>query len=104
MTEVKCNKFRVILSSANLDSLKMSFVIFKKLVKLPNFKSVSLPVKIKRFSFIRSPHVNSKSKEHFKLVTHRRIFFFEVSFNVLFFVLKSLPNDVCCCVKFLRSS
>lgn len=104
MNASKCNKFCVVLSSANLDSLKMSFVIFKKLVKLPNFKSVSLPVRAKRFSFLRSPHVNSKSKEHFKLVTHRRIFFFEIPFNLLFYVLKSLPNDVCCCVKFLRSN
>lgn len=97
-------KFRIILSSPNLDSLQTSLVIFKKLVKSPNFSVIALPLKTKKFVFLRSPHVNNKSKEHFKLATHRRLFLFEVSFNVLFFVLKSLPNDVCCCVKFLRSN
>ncbi|MCB9965785.1 MAG: 30S ribosomal protein S10 [Rhodospirillales bacterium] len=32
-----------------------------------------LPTRIERFTVHRSPHVNSKSKEHFEMRTHKRL-------------------------------
>lgn len=34
---------------------------------------IPLPVKIKKFTVLRSPHVNKKSREQFEMRTHRRL-------------------------------
>jgi ribosomal protein S10 len=56
------------------------------------FKTVSLPRKTKRFTFIRSPHINSSSKEHFHLINHRRLFFLTVDRITLDSVLSKIPD------------
>lgn len=40
------------------------------------------PKHIKRWCVLRSPHVNKKSREHFWMVTHRRIFKWDASPHV----------------------
>jgi small subunit ribosomal protein S10 len=34
---------------------------------------VPLPVRIERYTVLRSPHVNKKSREQFEMRTHRRL-------------------------------
>jgi small subunit ribosomal protein S10 len=34
---------------------------------------IPLPTRIRRFTVNRSPHVDSKSKEHFEMRTHKRL-------------------------------
>jgi ribosomal protein S10 len=58
-----------------------------------------LPKKKKRFTLIRSPHVNKKSKEHFQIVKYRRlynIYFFEKQLQEF---LRKIPNSSEVCVK-----
>jgi small subunit ribosomal protein S10 len=38
---------------------------------------VPLPNRIKRFTVIRSPHVNKNSQEHFEMRTHKRLIYIE---------------------------
>jgi len=44
-------------------------------------KIVVLPRKRKKFVFIRSPHVNKKSKEHFQILDYRRVYYSFFSLN-----------------------
>ena len=55
---------------------------------------VMLPKKIKRFTLIRSPHVNKKSKEHFQIVKHRRLYIVCFTKDQLHMFLEKVPNDV----------
>ncbi len=34
---------------------------------------IPLPTRIRRFTVYRSPHIDSKSKEHFEMRTHKRL-------------------------------
>lgn len=38
---------------------------------------VPLPNRIKRFTVLRSPHVNKSAQEHFEMRTHKRLIFIE---------------------------
>ena len=41
-----------------------------------------LPTKIKKFTVLRSPHVNKQSREQFEIRTHRRLFYFNNIKNI----------------------
>jgi ribosomal protein S10 len=85
-------KYKIAVSSHNLDSLKKIDHCLKK-VNCEN-KKIFLPKKKKIFTLLRSPHVNSKSKEHFKLETYRRLFYLKISLSSLKYFLENLPNDL----------
>lgn len=53
---------------------------------------VFLPKKSKNFTVIRSPHVNSLSRERFTFQVHRRVFVFKTSYD--FSVLDSRENFI----------
>ena len=84
--------YKIAISSHNLNSIKK--VEFCLNAVNGNNKKVSLPKKKKFFTLLRSPHVNSKSKEHFKLKTYRRLFYLNMSLASLKQVLERLPNDL----------
>lgn len=74
-------KLRIILKSfsKNLiqDSLKeLKLNLINKEFKILNV--ISLPLKIKRFCLLRSPHVDKKSREHFELQFYKS--FIDVEF------------------------
>jgi ribosomal protein S10 len=64
-------------------------------------KIVVLPRKRKKFVFIRSQHVNKKSKEHFQIVDYRRVYYSFFSLNSLKEFLSNIPNSAQVCVKCL---
>jgi ribosomal protein S10 len=64
-------------------------------------KIVVLPRKRKKFVFIRSPHVNKKSKEHFQILDYRRVYYSFFSLNSLKEFLSNIPNSAQVCVKCL---
>ena len=49
----------------------------------PSMKMVKLPVKTKRFTVLRSPHVNKTAREQFELFTHKWALFTTLPRNVL---------------------
>jgi len=72
-------------------SLKfLSKLLNKSLLK----KEIFLPKKEKLFVILKSPHVNKKAKEHFKLFKHSRLFFVYFSQTTLCSFLRRIPNDI----------
>ena len=58
------------------------------------------PKKKKRFTFNRSPHVNSKAKEHFTIFTYKRLVYLSFQeFTHLSELLSSLSNDLSIVIK-----
>jgi len=57
-------------------------------------KKIVLPKKTKKFVVIKSPHVNSSSKEHFKVVKYCRLFLVQMSAASLHHFLKKTPNSL----------
>jgi small subunit ribosomal protein S10 len=69
-------KFRIFLRSfdndlINLASKDLSLTLSKTDCDITGI--ISLPVKIKRFCVLRSPHVDKDSREHFEIRIHKRI-------------------------------
>lgn len=59
------------------------------------FSLIKLPKKIKKFTFLKAPHVNKKSKEHFALFTYkRRLTIQKISKKKLSVFLQQIPNNV----------
>ena len=55
---------------------KNNFVLIQKfLSSFSLIKIVSLPKKVKKFVFFKSPHVNQVAKEHFQSLKYNRIFY-----------------------------
>jgi len=85
-------KYKIVISSHNLNSIK-KIESCLNLVDCES-KQVSLPKKRKYFTLLRSPHVNSKSKEHFKLERYKRLLYLKITLSSLKVFLESLPNDL----------
>lgn len=58
---------------------------FEKKIKYLNLqnKNLFLPLKIKRFVVLRSPHIDKKSREHFEKCTFTKLII--IKFNILNF-------------------
>jgi small subunit ribosomal protein S10 len=53
-----------------------------------------LPKKLKKFSLIRSPHVDKKSREQFEVLNYNRILYLEGPKEILEkFILKNILNN-----------
>jgi hypothetical protein len=91
------NHYQLKISTSNLSSL--FFVKTFILSFFPTFKVIFLPKKQKKFVFIRSPHVNSKSKEHFKITKYQRLYIVKSSIESLNIFLSKTPNDLNIIVK-----
>ena len=89
-------RYKLKITSFNLDAIKL---LEDKLKDFSGTKIVKLPKKRKRFTFIRSPHVNSKSKEHFSLFTYKRLVYFFSRNNSLSSLLNNLSNDLSIVIK-----
>jgi small subunit ribosomal protein S10 len=99
-------KFRIFLRSfdndlINLASKDLSLTLSKTDCDITGI--ISLPVKIKRFCVLRSPHVDKDSREHFEIRLYKR--FMDIttdSASILDFLLKTeLPAGVSCSLKIL---
>ena len=84
--------YKLKISTSNLVSLKA----FDNLLLSFNtlFKIVILPKRLKRFVVLKSPHVNSKSKEHFQIKSHYRLYYISLSQLGFSKILTKIPNDV----------
>jgi len=84
--------FKIKITTHNSSSLK---IVEEKLErKKINFKRVPLPKKLKKFTLNKSSHVNSKAKEHFKLVKHFNLFYVFCTLSELKETLEDFPNDI----------
>jgi small subunit ribosomal protein S10 len=85
--------YRIKFVSHNLESIKEIDSHFEKL-NVTQKRIVFLPKKKKIFTLTKSPHVNNKSKEHFKIEKYNRLVCLTTSSEILKMLLKGLPNDL----------
>ena len=99
-------KFRLFLKSFNTHLILKAAAEIKELFTVNNYSiigPISLPLKIKKFCLLRSPHVNKDSREHFEMRIYKK--FFDITpgspleFNKL--LTKKLPAGVSYTLKLL---
>ena len=100
-------KFRILLKSfdndlINLASQQLRETLLKTDCELKGV--VSLPIRIKRFCVLRSPHIDKDSREHFELRLYKRFIDLDASSpSVLDSLLKTeLPAGINCSLKILE--
>lgn len=101
-------KFRLFLRSFDNDLIQLASQDLKKTLSTTDCQTsgiISLPLKIKRFCVLRSPHIDKDSREHFELRLYKR--FLDITTNslvILDFLLKTeLPAGVSCSLKVLEN-
>ena len=92
-------KIRVRLRAFDVDLLDQSSKTIVQVVKKAGAKvsgPIPLPKKINKFTVLRSPHVNKKSREQFEMRTHKRLIdIFEITTDVMDSLMKlELPAGV----------
>ncbi len=87
-------KYQLKVTTSNLVNLLLIKGLLLNFVSASFLSEVSLPKKRKRFTLIRSPHVNKKSKEHFQILKHRRLFLVYFSQSDLQKFLIKIPHDI----------
>ena len=92
-------KIRVGLRAFDVDLLDQSSKTIVQVVKKAGAKvsgPIPLPTKINKFTVLRSPHVNKKSREQFEMRTHKRLIdIFEITTDVMDSLMKlELPAGV----------
>jgi small subunit ribosomal protein S10 len=99
-------KFRLFLRSFDNDLIQLaSKELLVTLSKTDSTVSgiVALPIKIKRFCVLRSPHIDKDSREHFEIRLYKRFLDITTTSPSIFdFLLKTeLPAGVSCALKIL---
>ena len=102
-------KFRIFLRSFDNDLINLASQELKQTISKTDCQMtgiVALPLKIKRFCVLRSPHIDKDSREHFELRLYKR--FLDIttsSISNLDFLLKTeLPAGVSCSLKILETN
>ena len=100
-------KFRILLRSFNNELIQIALEKVRATL-LPTECEVkgivSLPIRIKRFCVLRSPHIDKDSREHFELRLYKKFIDIQTtSSSVLDLLLKTeLPSGVACSLKVLE--
>ena len=89
MDQTQNKEIQIILKSHHFDFLNSNIEILHKMFS--NSKVVRLPVKVKKWTVIRSPHVHKKSREQFEMRTYTVIF--KIQENN--FEISHLQNLIC---------
>lgn len=101
-------KFRILLKSfdndlMNLASQELRSTLLKTDCKVTGV--IGLPVKIKRFCVLRSPHIDKDSREHFEIRLYKR--FIDLTTNspaIIDLLLKTeLPAGIFCSLKIIEN-
>merc|ERR1739848_876248 len=89
--------FYLTIKSKNKNSLNTFLKIFKKILSKNTFNFTSNKKSIKRFTFLKSPHVNKTAQEHFNFIIFSRIACIK-NFQIfkILMALKKIKNNLCC--------
>jgi len=101
-------KFRIFLRSFDSNLINLASQELKENLSKNECQTsgiIALPLKIKRFCVLRSPHIDKDSREHFELRLYKR--FLDIttdSLVILDALIKiELPAGVSCSLKILNS-
>jgi small subunit ribosomal protein S10 len=100
-------KFRIFLKSFDKDLISLASEQLRQTLIQTNCELhgvVALPIRIKRFCVLRSPHIDKDSREHFEVRFYKRFIDLTTdSPSVFDFLLKTeLPSGVLCSLKMLK--
>jgi small subunit ribosomal protein S10 len=101
-------KFRILFKAFDNDLIDLASQQLRELLIQTDCKLkgiVSLPIKIKRFCVLRSPHIDKDSREHFELRLYKRFLDLETkSPSTIDILLKTeLPAGVSCSLKIIEN-
>jgi small subunit ribosomal protein S10 len=101
-------KFRILLKSFDNELIKLASeqlraTLLKTDCQLKGV--VCLPIKIKRFCVLRSPHIDKDSREHFELRLYKRFIDLEANSPLILDALlkTELPAGINCSLKMLET-
>jgi small subunit ribosomal protein S10 len=101
-------KFRIFLRSFDKDLINFTSQELRSLLLRAECNVtgiVSLPIRIKRFCVLRSPHIDKDSREHFELRLYKK--FIDINTNspaILDLLLKTeLSSGVSCSLKIIET-
>jgi small subunit ribosomal protein S10 len=102
-------KFRIFFRSFDNDLINQASTQLKSVLEKADCEIsgvIALPLKIKRFCVLRSPHIDKDSREHFELRLYKRfIDITTTSISILDFLFKiELPAGVSCSLKILEKN
>jgi small subunit ribosomal protein S10 len=101
-------KFRIFLKSFQNDFIQIACEELRRNLLQTDCQLkgvVALPIKIKKFCVLRSPHIDKDSREHFEIRFYKRFFDLETENpSVLDSLLKTeLPAGVSCSLQILSN-
>ena len=107
MQDTESRKVRFVVSSYDVKKLDEFVSKFMKVLKEQKNISritnvVMLPIKCKRFTLIRAPFKDSKSKDHFEIRIFSRLFDVEGDIMIFFLNKIKIPNEIELKVKNLK--
>ena len=94
------NKLRLESTNKKCLSLYIKYLINIFFFNKIKFKLFFLKKK-KKITFLKSPHVFKKAKEHFEFIKHIAVFYFNSNNNITKILLKNKPSTIK--VKFVSS-
>lgn len=102
-------KFRVVLKSYNNQLINLACQQLRTALLVTSCEvsgAVSLPMRIKRFCVLRSPHVDKDSREHFEVRLSKRFIDIATSSPLALDILlkTELPSGVSCSLKILEAT
>jgi len=101
-------KYRIILKSLNNKLFKFSLFKILNFIKKEkiNYKLIVLPIRIKKFCVLSSPHIDKDSREQYEIRIYKGFIDFELNINnlILFnnFLKIILPSGIICVFKHLK--
>ncbi len=71
-------------------------VVFRTKKLILSYKTLYLPIKIKKKTVLKSPHVFKKAKSTYEVRFYRKLFIFPVKFNVtiLKYIMQKKPKSI----------
>ena len=101
-------KFRIFLRSFDNNLLHLASTAIKETLMKSDCElsgTVSLPLKIKRYCVLRSPHIDKDSREHFEIRLYKRFLDIDTNSSSIFNLLlqTELPSGVSCALKVLKN-
>lgn len=93
----KNEKFIKIKYSSTSKHLLFSYLTYLKLIFIKFsifYKLISLPIKKKKKTFLKSPHVNKKAKENFNFILHSSNLYINFNLHVLKILRYNLPKNI----------
>ena len=93
-------RFRCKITGTNLNSINSAIDVFTSDAAVP-VQVLVLPSRIKRFTVLRSPHIDKKARDQFELRIHSRLVSVpfstkELAFSYAEAVQQRLPSGVSC--------